>query len=119
MAHCPADLLDDLAELFAEIRDWPGVIEKAAGVFYVGRQPFLHFHRQADGGRRADVKGADGWVPLELPHPISVGRRRAFLRGLRRHYGQTLSTPAARRRSRRTTASPPGCARDGSRRRES
>jgi len=74
MAHCPADLLDDLAELFAEIRDWPGVIEKAPGVFYVGRKPFLHFHRQADGRRRADVKGAGGWVPFELLHPISVGR---------------------------------------------
>ena len=99
MARCPADLLDDLADLFAEIRDWPGVIQKAPGVFYVGRQPFLHFHRQADGGRRADVKGADGWVPFELPHPISVGRRRAFLRGLRRHHGRTLPSNSGTPRS--------------------
>lgn len=105
MARCPPELLDDLTDLLAEVRDWPGVLEKSAGVFYVRRTPFLHFHRQADGRRRADVKSADGWVPFELPYPISVGGRRAFRRALRRHHDVMLSTPAARRRSPERVAS--------------
>lgn len=120
MAHCPPELLDDLADVFAEIRGWPGMTEKRRGVFYVRRAPFLHFHRQADGRRRADVKGLGGWVPVDLPYPVPAGRQRAFVRDLRRHYATTqrsaLSTPGARTPSRRTAASFPDCARDGARR---
>jgi hypothetical protein len=119
MAHCPPELLDDLTALFAEIREWPGVIEKSRGVFDLARQPFLHFHRRADGRRHADVKSRQGWVPFDLPYPISVTRQRAFRLELRRHYAEALSTPAARRQSRRTAAPTRGSGRDGSRRPES
>ena len=44
MAHWPAELLDDLTDLLDEVRCWTGVIEKKPGVFYVRREPFLHFH---------------------------------------------------------------------------
>jgi hypothetical protein len=91
MAHCPPALLDDLGALFAEVRSWPGVIEKTRGVFYLRRGPFLHFHRQADGRRRADVKGRAGWIPFDLPRPISATRQRAFLRALRRQHAATLA----------------------------
>jgi hypothetical protein len=89
VARCPPELLDDLAGLFAAIRTWPGVVEKTRGVFYVRRAPFLHFHRTADGRRRADVKGGAGWTPFDLPRPLSATRQRAFLRALRAHYGAT------------------------------
>ena len=49
MAHCPPEILDDLGSLFATLRTWPGVVEKKPGVFYVGSQPFLHFHLLAGG----------------------------------------------------------------------
>lgn len=101
MAHCPPELLDDLAGVFAEIGTWPGIVEKTRGVFYVRRAPFLHFHRTADGGRRADVKSDAGWVSFELPRPLSVARRRGFVRALRAHFDRSqrarLSTRAARR----------------------
>lgn len=101
MAHCPPELLDDLAGLFAEIGRWPGVVKKARGVFYVRHAPFLHFHRTADGGRRADIKSAAGWTSVALPRPLSAARQRRFLRVLRGHYGRgegaRLSTRAARR----------------------
>ena len=100
MAHCPPELLDDLAGLLAEIGTWPGIVEKSRGVFYVRRAPFLHFHRTADGGRRADIKGESGWTSLELPRPLSAARQRRFLRTLRSHYGRSqaarLSTRGAR-----------------------
>ena len=48
MARCPAKLLDDLESVFAELRTWPGVVEPKPGVFYVRREPFLHFHLHAD-----------------------------------------------------------------------
>src|SRR5437867_10540024 len=32
MAYCPPRLLDDIGDLFAEVRTWAGVIEKSPGV---------------------------------------------------------------------------------------
>ncbi len=86
MPYCPPELLDDLADLLAEIRIWAGVIEKNPNVFYMRRQPFLHFHLVEGGRRRADVKGRNSWVQLDLPRPISTTRQRAFLRELRTRY---------------------------------
>jgi hypothetical protein len=86
VAHCPVELLDDLADLLAELRTWPGVMEKTPGVFYLRRQPFLHFHLVEGGRRRGDVKGRAGWVQVDLPRPIPSGRRRAFQRELKRRY---------------------------------
>jgi len=76
MAYCPPRLLDDIGDLFAEVRTWAGVIEKSPGVFYVRRQPFLHFHL-VEGGRQ-----------LDLPRPVSTARRQALLRELRMRYGE-------------------------------
>jgi hypothetical protein len=86
--HCPADLLDDLADVFAEIRSWEGVVEKKPGVFYVRREPFLHFHLVDGGRRRADVKGDTDWVQVFLPRPIAATRRRALLRQLRAFWAE-------------------------------
>jgi hypothetical protein len=86
VAHCPPELLDDIADLIALVRAWPGVVEKSPGVLYARRQPFLHFHLTEGRRRRADVKGGAGWTSLELPRPISAAKRRAFLRLLRAGY---------------------------------
>ena len=86
MAHCPPELLDDLAPVLAEVRTWPGVVERSPGVFYLRRQPFVHFHL-LKGGRCGDVKGHD-WARFDLPQPISAARRRSFLRALRTRYGE-------------------------------
>ena len=43
MAHCPPELLDDIAGLIAEVLAWPDVVEKSPGVLYARRQPFLPF----------------------------------------------------------------------------
>jgi len=86
--HCPPEQLDDLADVLAEVRAWPGIVEKKAGIFYARRQPFLHFHLVDGERRRADVKGQAGWVQLDLPRPASATRRRAFLRELRNRYDE-------------------------------
>ena len=106
MAHCPPALLDDIADVLADLRGWPGIVEKSPGVFYAGRNPFLHFHLIKDGlikdgRRRADVKGRASWTSLDLPRPISAAKRRAFLRLLGARYRETKgSRPvSARRRS--------------------
>jgi hypothetical protein len=90
VARCPPELLDDLGDVFAEVKSWVGVMEKRPGVFYVRRQPFLHFHLLHGGQRRGDIRGLDGWVQVDLPRPTSASRRRAFLRELRRHYSIRL-----------------------------
>ena len=88
MAHCPFELLDDLADVFAELRTWPGVAEKKPGVFYVKSQAFLHFHVSEGERRHADVKSRTGWVPYDLPRPATESKRRAFLRELRRRHAE-------------------------------
>jgi hypothetical protein len=100
VAHCPPEALEDLADLLAELRTWTGVVEKKPNVFYVRREPFLHFHLVDGGRRRADIKGGQaGWTQLDLPRPLSAARRRAFLRDLRMRHGEKLSAtprPASR-----------------------
>jgi hypothetical protein len=60
------------------------VTEQRPAVFYLQREPFLHFHLVDGGRRRADVKTATGWRQLDVPHPISAARRRGLLQALRR-----------------------------------
>ena len=97
MAHCPLALLADLADLLAAVRTWPGVIEKDPAVFYLRREPFLHFHLFPGSRRRADVKGEHGWFQLELPETMTERARRTLDRELRRRYaertGRAGSTP--------------------------
>jgi hypothetical protein len=52
MAHCPPARLKDLASLLADLRRWPGVVERSRAVFYARRQPLLHFHLTREGARR-------------------------------------------------------------------
>jgi hypothetical protein len=88
MAYCPPEMLDDLDDVFNEVRTWGRIIEKKPGVFYVGSQPFLHFHLLQGGRRRADIKGSIEWIQIDLPHPISATRRQALLRQLRARYAE-------------------------------
>jgi len=109
MGHCPVDLLDDLALVLAEVRTWPHVVERKPAVFYVGREPFLHFHLLAGARRRGDIKGREGWMQVDLPRPSPVARRRAFLREIRARYEERASPgsgagPGCRRRARASPA---------------
>jgi hypothetical protein len=102
MAHCRPALLDDIRDVLDEVRRWAGAVEKKPGVFYVRRQPFLHFHLAADGRRRADVKGRAGWISLELPRPISARRRQVFRRELRRRYAERGGSKSSGLRGRKS-----------------
>jgi hypothetical protein len=86
MAHCPPALLDDLAGVLAEVRTWSGVVEKKPGVFYLRREPFLHFHWLSGDHRRGDIRGQTGWTQIDLPRPVTAARRRALVRALRASY---------------------------------
>jgi hypothetical protein len=79
----------------AELRTWAGVVEKRPAVFYLRRQPFLHFHLLEGGRRRADVKGRAGWIQFDLPRPLSATRRRCFLHELRISYREKWGDSAA------------------------
>ena len=86
MARCPIEMLDDVTDVIAELKTWDGIVEAKPAVLYLRRQPFLHFHLVEGGRRRADIKSRAGWIPIELPRPLSATRRRAFLSELRRRY---------------------------------
>jgi len=89
VAHfCPPELLDDLADVLDEVRSWTGVVETKPGLFYVRRQPFLHFHLLEGGRRRADIKGRRDWSEVEVPRPASAAKRRELVRALRTRYAE-------------------------------
>jgi hypothetical protein len=98
VAFCPPELLDDLGDVFADLRNWVGVLEKRPGVFYAHGQPFLHFHLLAGARRRADVKGHTNWTQLDLPRPVTATRRRALIRELRIRYGEKTGAESRLRR---------------------
>ncbi|HTK90361.1 MAG TPA: hypothetical protein VL948_08935 [Verrucomicrobiae bacterium] len=83
----------------ADLRRWPGVVERSRAVFYARRQPLLHFHLTREGARRADVRGRDGWTSLELPTPITAASRRALRRLVEARYRER--EPARRSAARR------------------
>jgi hypothetical protein len=68
MAHArPEDLLD-IADVLDEVRVLPGVAEGSPGVFYIGHDPFLHFHTKA-GARWADARAGREWGrPTSVAH---------------------------------------------------
>jgi hypothetical protein len=84
--RCPPELLRDVADVIAEVRGWPGIIEKKPAVLYLRRQPFLHFHLVEGARRRADIKAPEGWIQIDLSQPLSATRRRSLLRELRQRY---------------------------------
>ena len=97
MAYCPPSMLGDLVPVLDAVRTWPGVVERRPGIFYLHRQPFLHFHRGADDGRRADVKGLRGWSQVSLPLPLNITARRAFVRVLKARYAERVGAERVRR----------------------
>ena len=101
MGHCPFEKLDDLGDIFAEIRSWPDVREPTPGIFYLKRVPFLHFHLDRHGRRWADIRdGADWGAEIDLPTTASVAARGRFLREARRRYATTaaVNRPSSGRR---------------------
>jgi len=86
MGHARHEDLRDLDDVLAEIRAWPGVAERAAGVFSLGRRPFLHFHARG-AARWADARTGRTWGP-EIPLPFDASRTvtSAFMREARARY---------------------------------
>jgi hypothetical protein len=94
VAHCPAELLEDVADLIDEVRGWPDVVERKPGVFYARRLPFLHFHLIEGVRRRADIRGRSGWRSIDLPRPLPATKRRALLRELEKRYRERTTRPS-------------------------
>ena len=84
--------LDDLTEVLDEVRRWEGVEDRSGGTLYLRRKPFLHFHVGRD-SRRADVRGSEGWVQVDLPEPAPASARRRLLTELRTAYAATATPP--------------------------
>jgi hypothetical protein len=87
-----ADRLHDLQGILDDVRGWEGIEDRGGGTMYVRRQPFLHFHAGKH-GRRADVRGVDGWVEVNLPEPIPPAVRRHLLTVLHDAYAERTSRP--------------------------
>ena len=77
--------LADLDDVLREVRSWNGIEDRGGGTFYLYRKPFLHFHAGRD-HRRADVRGPEGWIQVELPEPAPAAARRRLVAVLRAEY---------------------------------
>jgi hypothetical protein len=104
MAHArPEDLLD-IADVLDEVRALPGVAERSPGVFYIGRDPFLHFHTKA-GARWADARAGREWgqeMPLPFGPPDRAKSR--FVKEIRRRYEACTDTRGSRGEAARSGA---------------
>ena len=92
MAHASSANLRGIADVLAKIRGLPGIQETRPGIFYIRRQPFLHFHVRGD-ARWADAKIGPVWGP-EIPLPFGAGARAksAFVREVRARYEACAAT---------------------------
>jgi hypothetical protein len=85
MSRCPINKLDDLKPLLDEIRSWPLVKEAKPGIFYVKREPFLHFHEK-DTKRWADLKTNGEFVSHDLPFDCPKTKATAFVKKAKQSY---------------------------------
>jgi hypothetical protein len=91
--------LNDLRDALATIRALPGLTERAPGVFWLHRIPFMHFHT-ARPPRRVHAKNGRGWG-AEIILPIGADRsvRAAFVKEIRARYEACLASRVRRRGS--------------------
>jgi hypothetical protein len=85
LSRVDAARLSDLQDVLDEVRSWAAIDDRGGGRFYLQRKPFLHFHAGRD-SRRADVRGADGWIEIDLPAPAPAAVKRQLLAVLRAEY---------------------------------
>ena len=97
MPRARPDDLRDLRDALARIRALPGLTERAPGVFWLGRTPFMHFHTKRP-PRRVHARDGPTWGG-EIILPVGAGRaaRAAFVREVRARYAACL---ASQRRAR-------------------
>ncbi len=86
MKHATDAALDAIADLLAQIRTVPGLVEKKRGVFYRKGKAFLHFHEDP-AGMFGDLRVADVWERFNVSAPDErlqfQGRLEVFVSALR------------------------------------
>jgi hypothetical protein len=98
MPRARAADLSDLSDALARIRALPGLAERAPGVFWLRRVPFMHFHTKK-APRRVHAKNGKTWG-AEIILPVGAGRaaRAAFVREIRARYEACVASHAGARR---------------------
>lgn len=85
MGRCSIEKLGDIHTALQEIRKWPWIIEPKPGIFYLKRDPFLHFH-ETGLLRWADLKVEGEFQPVDLPYGLTAKQAAFFLRTVERQY---------------------------------
>ena len=65
MKHATPQALAQVADLLAQLRAVPGLVEKRPGIFYRKGRAFLHFHEDP-AGLFADVRPGEEWVRTDV-----------------------------------------------------
>lgn len=95
MSHARYRRLDDIGDVLAKIRAWPQIVERAPGIFYIRRTPFMHFHTR-DAARWADAKTGATWgSQIPLPFGASGKLKSTFLNAVRTRYEACVKAWAA------------------------
>jgi hypothetical protein len=98
VAHCPFELLADLAPVLDVVRTWEGVRERTPGTFYVKSTPWMHFHLKGD-RRWADVRHGKEWGPeVDVPLDSTEKQRAAFLKTIAECHRLTLGAKGVSKR---------------------
>lgn len=80
MAHCPFELLEDLAPALDRLRKLDLIVERKPGIFYIRSDGFLHFHIKGE-ARWAHVKQSKRgtWAELPIPLKATTKQKAAFV----------------------------------------
>jgi len=82
--------LSDLRDALATIRTLPGLVERAPGVFWLHRVPFMHFHTARPPRRVHAKKGTDWGAEIILPIGAGPAARAVFVKEIRARYDACL-----------------------------
>lgn len=82
MKHAGDKALDELEPLLAAMREFPSLVEKKRGLFYLKSKSFLHFHED-EAGFFADIKLDDSGKYTRL-RVSTATERKAFIAAARK-----------------------------------
>src|SRR5204863_9247990 len=92
MARNRPNDLRDLRDALARIRTLPGLTERAPGVFWLRRTPFMHFHTTRP-PRRVNAKNGRGWIAdIVLMDWSTISQPSEFVLEIRARYDACVAS---------------------------
>ena len=86
MGRCSYEKLKSFEPALEKIRELENIVEPKPGIFYIKRNPFLHFHEKEE-KIWADIKDGKNWgEPIIIPEKVTRKFITSFVKEVHRRY---------------------------------